>query len=58
VRTQAAVRALAQHRRDWVGEDAVRVHLRDVDHVTDETGWAPTTTAAFAGAFQFREYVR
>jgi menaquinone-dependent protoporphyrinogen oxidase len=24
--------------------------------VIDETGWTPTTTAAFAGAFQFREY--
>ncbi|MDX6702375.1 MAG: menaquinone-dependent protoporphyrinogen oxidase [Baekduia sp.] len=27
-----------------------------IDHVMDETGWAPTTTAAFAGAFQFQEY--
>jgi menaquinone-dependent protoporphyrinogen oxidase len=27
-----------------------------IDHLLDETGWTPATTAAFAGAFQFREY--
>jgi menaquinone-dependent protoporphyrinogen oxidase len=27
-----------------------------IDDVVDQTGWTPTTTAAFAGAFQFREY--
>ncbi|WCB93390.1 Protoporphyrinogen IX dehydrogenase [menaquinone] [Baekduia alba] len=27
-----------------------------IDQVVEETGWTPTTTAAFAGAFQFVEY--
>jgi menaquinone-dependent protoporphyrinogen oxidase len=37
--------------------DEARASTRDmIDHVVGETGWTPTTTAAFAGAFQFREY--
>ncbi len=37
--------------------DEARASTREmIDRVIKETGWAPTTTAAFAGAFQFREY--
>jgi menaquinone-dependent protoporphyrinogen oxidase len=37
--------------------DDARASTREmIDHVTGETGWTPATTAAFAGAFQFREY--
>ena len=37
--------------------DDARASTREmIDHVTGQTGWTPTTTAPFAGAFQFREY--
>jgi menaquinone-dependent protoporphyrinogen oxidase len=37
--------------------DEARASTREmIDAVVDQTGWTPTTTAAFAGAFQFREY--
>jgi menaquinone-dependent protoporphyrinogen oxidase len=37
--------------------DEARASTREmIDHVTGETRWTPTITAAFAGAFQFREY--
>jgi menaquinone-dependent protoporphyrinogen oxidase len=37
--------------------DEARASTREmIGDVIEETGWAPATTAAFAGAFQFREY--
>jgi menaquinone-dependent protoporphyrinogen oxidase len=37
--------------------DEARASTREmIDAVVEQTGWVPTTTAAFAGAFQFREY--
>jgi menaquinone-dependent protoporphyrinogen oxidase len=37
--------------------DEARASTRElIDQMIEETGWTPTTTAAFAGAFQFVEY--
>jgi menaquinone-dependent protoporphyrinogen oxidase len=37
--------------------DEARAATREmIDRVTTDTGWTPTTTVSFAGAFQFREY--
>jgi menaquinone-dependent protoporphyrinogen oxidase len=36
--------------------DARRVTRELIDELLDDTGWTPTVSAAFAGAFQYREY--